>query len=385
MTFLSRPLFAVVVSQVGLHSCMTGLRMAAPLAVLRGEHSAWEVGVVLSLFAVAPIVLALRAGRLADKHGFHRPIRFAVAFAMLAGAVAVLSTLWESARIPLLCVAAALSGAGTNVGAIAIQRTAGRMADDAVDRRRVFSWLGLAPASANVLGPVIAGVLIDISGFGAAFAALMLLPLATLGCARRVPVEPRRPPADGGSRSAWDLLDSPALRRLLLINWLLSSAWDVHTFLVPVLGHERGFSASAIGLILGTFAAAVATVRLVIPMLAHRLREAQVLVAAMLWTAVVLIAYPFVASAWLMGLLAALLGLSLGSVQPMIMATLHAITPADRHGEAIALRSMVIHVSSALMPMAFGLAGAVVGANGLFWLMGALVGAGSVPARRVGT
>ena len=56
----------------------------------------------------------------------------------------------------------------------------------------------------------------------------------------------------------------------------------MHAFLVPVLGHERGFSASTIGLVLGVFALAVAAVRLVIPLLAHRLREGQVLAGAML-------------------------------------------------------------------------------------------------------
>ena len=51
---------------------------------------------------------------------------------------------------------------------------------------------------------------------------------------------------------------------------------------MPILGHERGFSASAIGLVLGVFATAVTAVRLVIPLLAHRLREGRVLVGAML-------------------------------------------------------------------------------------------------------
>ena len=42
-------------------------------------------------------------------------------------------------------------------------------------------------------------------------------------------------------------------KRLLVVNWLMSMCWDVHTFAVPLLGHERGFSASTIGLILGAF------------------------------------------------------------------------------------------------------------------------------------
>ena len=62
----------------------------------------------------------------------------------------------------------------------------------------------------------------------------------------------------------------------------------------------------------------------------------------------------------------------------MIMTTLHQITPHDRHGEAIALRSMTINLSSAVMPLVFGVAGAALGAASLFWVMGAAVAAGSV-------
>jgi len=85
-----------------------------------------------------------------------------------------------------------------------------------------------------------------------------------------------------------------------------------------------------------------------------------------------------------MGCCAAVLGLALGAVQPMIMTTLHQITPVARRGEAIALRSMAINFSSAVMPLAFGLVGAALGAPALFWLMGGAVASGSLAARRVG-
>ena len=80
---------------------------------------------------------------------------------------------------------------------------------------------------------------------------------------------------------------------------------------------------------------------------------------------------------------AGLLALALGMVQPMIMSTLHQLTPAHRHGEAIALRSMAINLSSTLMPLGFGVLGSALGAGPLFWLMGAAVGAGSLSARRL--
>ena len=380
-----RALVALIGGQIALHSCMAGVRLAAPLAVLREGHAAWAVGILLGLFAAAPIVLALSAGRLADRHGYHLPIQLAVGLTIAGGLCAFAAMFLTAGSFFALCLAATLCGAGANFGLIAIQRSAGRMAAEATELKRIFSWLGLAPALSNVVGPVLAGVLIDLSGFRLAFAVLALLPLASLAWARRVPREVRSPDAPKTKRrNAWNLLQAPGFTRLLLVNWLLSSSWDVHSFLVPILGHERGFSASAIGLVLGVFATAVALVRLLIPFLAHRLREGTVLVAAMLTAAAVFAVYPFAEAAWVMGLCAVVLGLALGSVQPMIMTTLHQITPADRHGEAIALRSMVINFSSAVMPLAFGLAGATLGASALFWVMGTAVAAGSVPARRVG-
>ncbi|HEX6706003.1 MAG TPA: MFS transporter [Albitalea sp.] len=375
-----RPLLALILGQIGLHSCMAGVRMAAPLQALKQGHSEWAIGVLMALFALAPIALALPAGRMADRHGYHRPLYLAVALSLAGGVTAALTSHYAA-----MCMAALLTGAGANVGLITIQRTAGHMAADGTERMRVFSWLGLAPALSNVVGPVTAGALIDLAGFRAAFAVLMLMPLAALVSARTVPVESRAAAmvAATGPRSSWDLLRIASLRQLLLVNWLLSACWDVHSFVLPILGHERGLSASAIGAILGLFAASVAGVRFVIPLIAERLRESQVLVGAMLAVAAIFAVYPLVHSAWPMALCAALLGLALGSVQPMVMSTLHHITPRDRHGEAIALRSMALNLSSTVMPLLFGVAGAAIGAASLFWMMGAGVGAGSLQARRL--
>lgn len=376
-------LWALIASQLGLHSAMAGLRMAAPLLALREGWSALAVGVLMALFAVAPVLLALSAGRMADRHGFHRPVKLAVVFTLLGVAVAIAATWLDGAwQFAALCVAATMAGAGTNVGLIAIQRTAGQAAMDGVQRMRVFSWLGMAPSMSNVVGPVLAGFVIDAAGFRAAFVVLLLLPIVSLVAARRVPrsAPVPRPPA---GHTAWDLLRLPGMKRLLGVNLLLSACWDVHTFAVPVLGHERDFSASTIGLILGAFTLAVTGVRLLIPVVAHRMREVVVLRLAMVGTGAVFAAFPFATSPWVMGLLALCLGVTLGSVQPMIMSGLHHLTPKPRHGEAIALRSIVINLSSSVLPLVFGLAGAAIGVAALFWSVGSATAAGSWPARRL--
>jgi len=393
-------LLAFIIGQLGLHSAMAGLRMASTLQALREGYSVWSVGLLLALFAAAPVVLALYSGRLADRLGYHRPVHLAAALVGGGMLLALGSTLLAGwVHFALLCGAAALTGAGANMGMIVIQRTAGLTAGDSTQRVRVFSWLGIAPSFANVLGPVSAGFLIDAQGFTAAYVFLSCLPLATLASARFVPlqagtatpaahvvpagpVSPTELRASARQASSWSLLSTPGMKRLLVINWLLSMCWDVHGFAVPILGHERGFQASTIGLILGAFTLTVSAVRFVIPFFAHRMHQAPVLAAAMLGTAGVFVLYPLAGQAWQMAGCAVLLGLTLGCVQPMIMSTLHDITPDGRHGETLAFRSMAINATSTVMPLVFGAAGTVMGAGVLFWAVAAAVGAGSWLARR---
>jgi sugar phosphate permease len=157
----------------------------------------------------------------------------------------------------------------------------------------------------------------------------------------------------------------------------------VHTFVVPVLGHERGFSASVVGTILGAFAIAAAFIRVCLPWISRHVQEHQIITGAMVCTALLFGLYPFMPTPWSMGLCSVLLGLVLGTVQPMIMSTLHQITPQHRQGEALGLRLMSINASSVLMPMLFGAAGAVAGVAPVFWVVGSVVGLGSRAAWRL--
>ena len=378
---MSASLARLIAGQVCIHASMTGMRMAAPLLALREGYSAVAVGLLLALFALTQVFLALPAGRYADRHGLKRPVKYAVIVAAVGTGAAVLFP-----TFPVLCFAALCTGAATGCATIALQRHVGRAAHDPTQLRQVFSWLAIGPAVSNFIGPFFAGLLIDhagayagsTTGYRAAFAMMMGMALLTWFWVRTAQEMPAVIAPNGGKRQkAWDLLKDPNFRRLLILNWLLSSCWDVHTFVVPLLGYERGLSASAIGTILGCFALAAALIRVVMPFVAERLREATVLFAAMLAAAALFAVYPLMPTAVLLGTCSILLGLVLGSVQPMIMSMLHQLTPPERHGEALGLRLMAINGSSVAMPIIFGYAGALVGVAGLFWIVGGAVGAGS--------
>ncbi|RYF80865.1 MAG: MFS transporter [Comamonadaceae bacterium] len=380
-----RELLRLISAQVFLHATMAGMRLATPLLALQQGYSAAAVGVLIALFALTQVFLALPAGRFADRHGLKRPVGLSAAAAALGAGVAVAFPLF-----PVLCVSALLTGGATGATVIALQRHVGRAAADPSQLKRVFSWLAIAPAAANFLGPFGAGLLIDHAGpwFGGepagllsyrlCFAALALLPLGSWWLVRRAHEQPpSAPPANAAPTRAWDLLREPMFRRLLFVNWLQSSSWDVHAFVLPVLGHDRGLSAAVIGTILGAFAIAAAVVRILLPLLASRTTERGVILTSTLVTAAVFMVYPLLQSPWLMGLCSMVLGFSLGAVQPMVMSLLHQITPHHRHGEALGLRLMTINASSVAMPMLFGSMGALIGITGVFWVVGATVLAGS--------
>ncbi len=355
---------------------MAGMRMAAPLFALRAGYSPAAVGVLLALFALTQVFLALPAGRFTDRHGLRKPVQLSVLAASTGAGLAVAFPIF-----PVLCISALMTGGATGVMVIALQRFVGRSAQDSLELKKVFSWLALGPAVSNFIGPFFAGLLIDHSGFRVAFLMLACLPLISWVLVHRT----RELPAvvvDAAAKpgTAWDLFNEPMMRRLIIVNWFLSSCWDVHTFVVPILGNERGYSAFVIGSILGVFAIAAAVVRVLLPFIAKHLKEWAVVSGAMLLTAVFFGIYPLMPSALAMGMCSIALGFVLGSVQPMIMSTLHQITPEHRHGEALGLRLMTINASSVIMPMVYGAAGAVVGIGGLFWATGALVGLASSQA-----
>ena len=153
--------------------------------------------------------------------------------------------------------------------------------------------------------------------------------------------------------------------------------------MVPILGHERDVSASAIGTVLGMFALAATLTRLVLPWIARRFKERQIIQVAMWVTGATLTVYPFAPNAWVMGACSLLLGLFLGAVQPMVMSALHQITPEHRLGQALGLRLMTINASSVGMPLLFGAASAVLGAAPVFWIMATSVTLGSLEARKL--
>jgi len=363
----------VVVTTVLAHAAFNGTRLTISLYALSLGASALTVGVLMSLFAALPMVLAVPSGRWIDRIGVRMPI-------IAAAACLVLAVLLPAAfpELATLYVAAASVGTSFMLFHIAVQHAVGEMSRPE-DRRDNFGWLALGFSISNFIGPTAAGVAIDRLGHRATFCLLAVSAVAavTMLVARRESFSHRPGAAsDGESRSTWELLGNAELRRVFLVTGLLASAWDLFVFVMPIYGTAIGLSATTIGLILGAFAAATILVRLALPWLSRQFREWPMITATFAIACTAYALFPMVRDVSLLAAIAFLLGLGLGATQPSIMALIYASAPAGRAGEAVGVRSVVLNASHTFLPLAFGGLGAALGMVPVFWSMASALAAG---------
>jgi MFS family permease len=361
------------------HTVLTGGRVTVALYALSHGASPLIVGTLMGLYAFLPMLLAVAAGRLSDRLGVRWP--------MLAGSCGVM----VGAVIPCflagiapLYVATSLIGVSFMLFQISMQNATGAFGPPS-ERARNFSLLALGYSISLFGGPLIAGFLIDHASFTTAFAVLAVLPLVPIVAIGRGMIwlpGPHRAHATDAKGGLVELLSNARLRRVFIINGLLSMAWDLHSFFIPIYGARIGLSASRIGVILASFAAATFVVRLFMPKIAQRFSEFEVLTAALFVAGSAFALFPFVEQVGVLMTLSFTLGLALGSGQPMVMSLLYSMAPAGRMGEAAGVRMTIVNASTFAMPLLFGAVGSTLGLAPVFWTVGAALGGAGMLARK---
>ncbi|HTT36290.1 MAG TPA: MFS transporter [Burkholderiales bacterium] len=373
----------IIAIAVLAHMAFVSARMTGSLYALANKASTFTVGVMMALFALVPMLVAVRAGRWLDAVGPWRPTVTGLLL-MLGGMVLPAVFPYATADIAPLLVAAAMVGTGSTLAMLSVQKVVGERADPN-HRAAAFSWLALGASISGFTGPVVGGLLIDSFGHRATFTVLVgvvILALALTWVNRALlPVhegeftgpEPLHP---------FELLKHKELRHVLIATALISMSWDLQTFVVPVHGTRVGLSASEIGFVLGCFSVATFTVRLAMPVLSRRFAEWQVLTYTLFNTTVGFVLFPFFSTLAPLMVVAFLLGIGLGAAQPNVMSLLHSRSPAGRVGEALGLRTTIMNSSHVVLPLVFGAFGSVLGAGAMFWAMAAIVcGGGSAAVR----
>jgi MFS family permease len=349
--------YLVVLIAFLTHVGFAGSRLAVPLFAVDQGATPFIVGTVVALYAAFPAVLALPAGRMTDRLGFKLPLLFGtggVFFALILPAVfPSMVTLYFTASIIGLAFMALQLATQTLTGAIA----------GPADRARYFGLLSLGFALANFSGPLLTGILIDQVGYAWMFAAIAtpLVPAIIVSAfgSRWIPkVQARGDPVRGGM---FDLLKIKPLRDTLIASGIVSAAWDVYQFFMPLYGRSLDLSATAIGAIMSAFAVSIILVRLVLPVVLRVTGELQLMIYAMFVAAAAFCLFPLVEGAWALAAASFLLGIGCGVGQPLSMTLVYNASPKARAAEATGMRITVNQVTHVAIPLIFGAVGSVAG------------------------
>lgn len=376
-------LLRIIMVAVLAHLALSAARLTGSLYALAQGASAFTVGVVIGLFALVPMLLAVRTGRWLDSVGSRKPFTLGTAM-ILAGVTLPALFPYHLADIGPLLVASVLIGTGS----LFVQMTAQHLVGDRSapgNRAADFSWLALGFSVSGLLGPVASGLLIDSVGHRGTYVAMIvvvLLQVLVLWVNRRHLTSHQATQEAATPAPMFDLFRHRGVRDVLIATALITMAWELQSFLVPIHGTLVGLSASEIGLALGMFSFATFVIRLAMPWLSRSFNEWQVLTFTLVMATLAFALMPL--STALLPLLGVmfLLGLGLGAAQPNVMALLHERAPPGRVGEALGLRVAIINSSSVALPLVFGAAGAVAGAAAAFWGMAVLLAVGGAAAHK---
>ncbi len=387
---LPRQLLVLVALLIVAHTAFVGIRISTSLAAIAAGGGALWVGILTAMFNLVPAFLAIRAGRMVDRMPLRRPLMWGAIAMAVAGFVAAIAPM-----LGVLAVAACVIGVGWMVVAAASQYAIGVFGTEAAAGRpdhvglmrvRAFSLMAMGFSVSSFLGPLAAGLLIDRFHYPVAFACLAALALVSAFAfsQRRIirlpSIANKNPEQPVGS--ARELLAQPVVRNTLVTGAFITVGWDLYLFMVPVLGSSLGLSATQIGSVMSMFAAAVFVVRFAMPWLSARLSERRVIVSAMVLAGATFVAFTFAQSYAVMMALSFVLGLGLGSSQPIVLSLLHGAAPPNRIGEVNGLRMTMISTSQWTMPLVFGILSAKTGLLPLFLVVGGGLLTGSWFAKR---
>ena len=168
------------------------------------------------------------------------------------------------------------------------------------------------------------------------------------------------------------------LRRTLIMSGVTLTGIELFTFYFPVYGRSIGLSASAIGLVMSSYAVAAFLVRMGMPSATRRIGEVGVLTASLFIAGATYLLVPLVSQAPLLAAIAFLLGLGLGCAQPLTIILTYNHAPPGRSGEALGLRLTANKLTQIAVPLVFGAMGTAFGLVPVFWANGVFLLAGGV-------
>lgn len=401
-------LWLMVAAALASQTALNLVRPVTTYKLLALEAGPLAVGIVTAVYALLPLVSAMWLGRLAARLGGLRHM-MAIGCVLLAAGAAGIAL---APTLALVAAGSALLGMGHLVFTVAGQAAVAKhVPDDRLDAG--FGWFTAAYSAGQLVGPLIAGLLLGADDGGsspgrdasialalaiAAGVSLLALPAlwapwARPGPLRRLaaraaadPVEahaqdgsPPRPPGPAGRATMGRILRVPGVPSHLLASLALLGMVDILTAFLPIVAEQAGIGPAIVGALLAVRGGASILSRAFLPWLSARLSSKALLLTSLYGAGLALAVPPaLITEPWLAGAGLFAGGFCLGLGQPITMSLVSVSVPATWRGPALAVRLVGNRLGQVVLPLAAGLATVGLGPAGAIWFSCALLAVSAV-------
>lgn len=331
-----------------------------------------SVGVLGGMFYLFPLLLSWPIGAAADRHG----ARGLLLTGASIGACALLLPYFFR-TVSIMYVAAAMSGLALAFFHVTLQNLIGTLSRPE-ERARNFSNFSLVGAITNFVGPLVAGFSID--HFGHRNACLTVVGMATVALviviARgRIFPGPRATAAT--PKPGTTLMDRNVVL-MLATSSLVQLGTDIFQFYMPIYGHSIGLSATSIGSVLASFAAASFVVRIFLARLVKTMPADKLLAWSFYAGALGFALVPMFQHTVALMAVAFVFGLGMGLGTPLTVILMFSRSAEGRSGQTLGVRLTASNSVRTFAPMVFGAVGSALGIWPVFIINALLMGSGAL-------
>jgi MFS family permease len=335
------------------------------------------VGLIGASFAIAPLVFAIQIGRFVD--------RGRAGLALLLGSIILVLTTFGLLfinSIALLMLAMPSLGMGHLLVMVGGQTLIANRSNSK-EYEKNFGLLTFYASAGHAVGPFVGGYLADsgdvnVNANAAFLFALALFVAAVIGTiALSTKKENPKNVKPLEKARVTQVLAIPTFKSAIFVASATTAVVDVVLIFLPLYGREIGLSVTDIGILLAIRAIFSLAVRLVLGQISTKLGLRRLLSWGSIVTMVSMVALGLTADFWLIALIMAISGFTMGVGQPATMAWVSRISSRESRGLAIAIRLGANRFGQVAMP---AIAGVVAGAStsGVFYMLAALQAASIV-------
>ena len=353
------------------------LRPMITYRALELDANAAQIGLIASVYALFPVVLALHFGKWVGRMGEAKFIIYGT-LAMLVTSAALMF----ANSITLLALAAGAAGLAHLACMVGGQSmVALRAPRESYDR--YFGFYTFSASVGHMLGPIVAAIVAGSNGnlpkstsnaflLGVVLTTLALFPVIRWRNER--PTVVAQQSSEGTYKTAINLVKRPGILAAIYISLAISSVADVLVVFLPLFGTENNFSPYAVGAILAIRAGTTMLSRFFLGRLSDRFTTFQLLWWSTVISVISCAAMAFARTPLTLGLIVFVAGFSLGIGQPLTMSLISQKTESNERALAVSARLMGNRIGQFLVPAAAGIAAAASGVGAVFIGLAVLLG-----------